>query len=235
MTRAEIYITEGFIEEGFTLKEQEEFLSIVKDIVLHKEFERRCTEEFYHHGTVTLGQHIIKDTLLTYRMVKIYKIKHPLSKIDLEDALLISLFHDLYTEPWQNNLDKKSLIKLENHGFMHPIEAVINSCNWFPKYFKNKQRREKIIDGIIHHMYPLPVRKVTSDLYINNRSIKKFKYYNFLKENTKNRKKLYFNFKRAKSIEGRIMSKADKKSAIKELKGIESFLALITGKNSSIN
>ena len=113
MTRAEIYITEGFIEESFTLKEQEEFLSIVKDIVLHKEFERRCTEEFYHHGTVTLGQHIIKDTLLTYRMVKIYKIKHPLSKIELEDALLISLFHDLYTEPWQNNLDKKSLIKLE--------------------------------------------------------------------------------------------------------------------------
>ena len=84
-------------------------------------------------------------------------------------------------------------------------------------------------------MYPLPVRKVTSDLYINNRSIKKFKYYNFLKENTNNREKLYFSFKRAKSIEGRIMSKADKKSAIKELKGIESFLALITGKNSSIN
>lgn len=30
------------------------------------------------------------------------------------------------------------------------------------------------------------------------------------------------------------MSKADKKSALKELKNIESFLALITGKNNSI-
>lgn len=234
MTKAEEYITENFISEGFTLKEQEEFLKIVHEIVSHKEFEKRCSEEFYHHGTTTLGEHIIKDTILTYRMVKIYQIKHPLLKIDLETALLISLFHDLYTTPWQNNTEKKSLLKMENHGFIHPVEAVINSYNWYPEYFKNKEKREKIIDGILHHMHPFPVTKITMNTKINNRNIKEFKYHKFLIENTKNKKGLNFNIKKAKSIEGRIMSKADKKTALNELKNIESFLALITGKNKSI-
>lgn len=234
MTKALQYINECFIEESFTLKEQEEFLNIVKNVINHEEFEKRCTEEFYHHGTTTLGEHIIKDAILTYRMVKIYKLKHPLIKINLEDAILIALFHDLYTKPWQNNTDKKSLLKMEYHGFIHPVEAVINSYNWFPEYFKDSKRAKKIIDGILHHMFPLPVKRITKDTLINNKKITDFKYYNFLITNTHNKKGLNFNLKRAKSIEGRIMSNADKKSALKELNNIDSFLALITGKNKSI-
>ena len=234
MTKAMQYINENFLSENFTLKEQEEFLNITEKIIMHEEFEKRCTEEYYHHGNTTLGEHIIKDTILTYRMIKIYKLKHPLKKINLEDALLISLFHDLYTNSWQNNAEKKSIIKAENHGFIHPVEAVINSYTWFPEYFKNKERREKLIDGILHHMYPFPVKKITTDTIINNQNIKKFKHYKFLIENTYNKTNIHYNIKKSKSIEGRIMSKADKKSAIKELKNIESFLALITGKNNSI-
>ncbi len=233
MTKAEEYIIENFMKERFTLKEQEEFLKITYNIILHEEFEKRCTEEFYHHGKTTLGEHIIKDTILTYRMIKLYKIKHPLKKIDIELALLISLFHDLYTNPWQNNEEKKSLIKMEKHGFTHPLEAVINAYNWYPKYFKKKEKREKLIDGIIHHMYPLPVKKVTKETIVNNKNIKKFKHYKFLIENTKSNTN--FSIKKPKTIEGRIMSKADKKSAIKELNNLESFLALITGKNNSIS
>ena len=227
MTKAKQYIIENFLSENFTLKEQEEFLNITEKIIMHEEFEKRCTEEFYHHGTTTLGEHIIKDTILTYRMIKIYQIKHPLIKVNLEDALLISLFHDLYTNPWQNNTDKKSLTKMENHGFIHPVEAVLNAYNWFPEYFKNKEKREKLIDGILHHMYPFPVTKIKTNTQVNNKNIKEFKHYKFLIQNTKK-------YRKSKSIEGRIMSKADKKSALKELKNIESFLALITGKNNSI-
>lgn len=80
MTKAMQYINENFLSENFTLKEQEEFLNITKKIIMHEEFEKRCTEEFYHHGSTTLGEHIIKDTILTYRMIKIYKLKHPLKK-----------------------------------------------------------------------------------------------------------------------------------------------------------
>lgn len=65
-------------------------------------------------------------------------------------------------------------------------------------------------------------------------NITKFKHYKYLIKNTYNKTNLHYNIKKSKSIEGRIMSKADKKSALKELKNIESFLALITGKNNSI-
>ena len=78
MTKAMQYINENFLSENFTLKEQEEFLNITKKIIMHEEFEKRCTEEFYHHGSTTLGEHIIKDTILTYRMIKIYKLKKKL-------------------------------------------------------------------------------------------------------------------------------------------------------------
>ena len=83
-------------------------------------------------------------------------------------------------------------------------------------------------------MYPFPVKKVTTNTIINNQNITKFKHYKYLIKNTYNKTNLHYNIKKSKSIEGRIMSKADKKSSLKELKNIESFLALITGKNNSI-
>ena len=44
------------------------------------------------------------------------------------------------------------------HGFRHPIEAVINAVIWYPELFDNQIDNKKLIDGIVHHMYQLPVR-----------------------------------------------------------------------------
>ena len=35
--------------------------------------------------------------------------------------------------------------------------SLINAINWYPHIFDNEDESAIIIDGIIHHMYPLPV------------------------------------------------------------------------------
>ena len=51
-------------------------------------------------------------------------------------------------------MDLKKILR-NKHGFVHPIEAVVNAITWFPQYFKTKEKTVIIIDGIIHHMFPL--------------------------------------------------------------------------------
>lgn len=53
---------------GLTLKEQEEFLSIIQPIIYHEEFMKRCLNEFSHHSNISLGEHIIKDAIVTYKL-----------------------------------------------------------------------------------------------------------------------------------------------------------------------
>lgn len=231
MSQAENLCLQNFFNYGFTLKEQEEFLKIAKPIISHPEFEKRCLEPFFHHGSTTLGDHIIKDALITYRLAKIYKYKHPHREIDEALAVVIALFHDLYTSPWQNTDLEKPLF--EKHGFMHPLEAIINAYTWYPEYFEDKIKREKIIDGIAHHMYPFPVRKVHKNIKINDEYINNFKLYKLLVKTTLSKGK-NLSFKKASFIEGRIVSKADKKATIKEIKNLSSLLALVTAKNKSI-
>lgn len=231
MSQAEKLCLKNFFYYGFTMQEQEDFWHIAIPIIKHPEFEKRCTNIFMHHGSTTLGEHIIKDALITYRLAKFYKIKHPNKNIDQSLAVIIALFHDLYTNPWQNIDNDKPLF--EKHGFMHPIEAIINAYNWYPKYFKNKEKREKIIDGVIHHMYPFPVRKINKSIKINDKNITDFKFYDLLVKHTTNKGKT-LTFKKSKFIEGKIVSKADKLTAIKEINNINSLLALITSKNKSI-
>ena len=79
--------------------------------------------------------------------------------LDLELAVKIAMMHDLYEEPWQNRHHKVSNF-FHLHGFRHPIEASINAAYWFKDEFRDIERARKIIDGIVHHMYPLPVNRV---------------------------------------------------------------------------
>lgn len=231
MSEAEKLCLKNFLDYGFTLPEQENFTKIVRPIISHPEFEKRCTDNFPHHGNTTLGEHILKDAMITYRLANIYKSKHPNMDISTETAVVIALFHDLYTNPWQNVDNDNPLY--EKHGFMHPIEAVINAYDWYPEYFDDEEISKKIIDGVLHHMYPFPVRKINDEIEINEKKITDFKFYDVLVHSTKSKRENLC-FKKATFIEGKLVSKADKLVTVKEIKNISSLVALVTAKNKSI-
>lgn len=220
-----------------TSNEKEELLSIIKPIFEHDEFQRRLTSEFYHHDQITLGQHILEVTILTYLLSKKDK------KINLEYSLDIAMLHDLYCQPWQNNPNSKSHKFCNGHGFRHPIESVINSSIWFPETFNEKQKTKILTDGIVHHMYPLPVMRFTED-EINIHELKNFKYIKEMNFQVKDalikssNRSITRNLSitSSKYVEGIIVSNADKIVSLGNFKGsnINGITALITKKNKNL-
>ena len=218
-------------------KSKKEFLDIVLPIVEHPEFQKRMSNTFLHHSDITLGEHLIEDAAVTYCLCKKEK-----KKVNLNLAVKIALFHDLYTIPWQNNKKNTKVKKISNkHGFRHPIEAVINAYTWYPNEFENITNARIIIDGIIHHMYPLPVTR------FNEKNVEKCEIRNYDKfielpdyikkiiYESCNRGKLFkVSLCRSKYKDGRLMSKADKKVSIHQIKNVSSAFSLLTGKNRSI-
>ncbi len=223
----------------FSDSEKEEFLSIIKPIVMHPEFIKRMNSSVYaHHGSVSLGSHIIRDAALTYKICKkkILKNKH----INLRIAIIIAMFHDLYEMPWQNVKSKKKMFS-NKHGFVHPIEAVINAVTWYPEYFKDEEEALIIIDGIIHHMYPFPVRSINKDIEdIESNVTKKFyeldkKYRELIILSTLRRRIGSVSIYNGKYVEGKIMSRADKMVALgKQEVSFSSLKACITGVNKKL-
>ena len=216
-------------------EEKQEFINIINSIFKHEEFQRRMTDEFLHHSNITLGEHILEDAILTFKMCK------KRSNVNVELAVKIAMMHDLYTNPWQNNKKNKVNKFCNKHGFRHPIEAVINANAWFPELFKNEEESKIIIDGILHHMYPLPVRTfIDSD--INKMELKNFDLISELSDQNKkilieslSRKKIKnYSVSKSKYKEGRIMSKADKKVSRGQIKNISSLTSLVTGHNKSL-
>ena len=215
--------------------EKKEFRNIINSIFEHNEFQKRMSNEFLHHSNITLGEHILEDAVLTYKMCK------KRNNVNIELAVKIAMLHDLYTNPWQNNKKNKVKKFCNKHGFRHPIEAVINANVWFPELFKNKEESKIIIDGILHHMYPLPVRTfIDSD--INKMELKNFDLIDKLSDQSKkiiieslNRKKVKnYSVSKSKYKEGKIMSKADKKVSRGQIKNISSLTSLVTGHNKSL-
>ena len=219
---------------GLSTKERKDLFKMIKSIYFHKEFQKRFGEEFKHHGRTTLSEHIIEDTIVTYMLCKKSK-----KKINTELAVKISMMHDLYCEPWQNN---KTSTKFKHaHGFRHPVEAAINSMVWFKEEFDNPVKAEILLEGIVHHMYPLPVMSFRN----TKDNIFELKNFDLLKEipirNIKLLEKVCdnhffnnFSFRKSKYIEGRVMSKADKKASLNQFNNMHSVLALVTGKNKTI-
>ena len=216
-------------------KEKEEFLQIATPIIKHEEFQKRMNaEEFPHHAKVSLGEHIISDAILTYKLTKKKKWK----KEEQKRAIKIALFHDLYELPWQNSGIKKKMLT-NKHGFTHPIEAAINAATWYPELFKEDVEREIILDGIIHHMFPFPVRALNDkDAELHNQEKFEKLPENIRKniiDSSKRKKIKSISFSRSKYQEGRIVSKADKKIAWgKELKSFHGLLACVTGHNPKL-
>lgn len=211
-------------------KDTKKLWDIIKPVCEHKEFIKRMNKPFYHHDIKMLGEHIMSDAIVTYK----YAIK---KNINVKYSVLIAMFHDLYEEPWQNNPKKKKLFN--KHGFVHPIEAVINAITWYPEYFKDIKVAELLIDGIIHHMYPFPVRILdNTNIELNN--VEKYnklddRYKELIKKSLGRNKIGKISLSKSYFKEGRIMAKADKYVCYHtELKGIKSLLTL-TGKNKKLD
>lgn len=235
MENNELIINRLFSKYHLDYDDQEYMKSMFVNIINHNEFQKRLTNEFLHHSNITLGEHILEDSIVTYLLAK----KKNNVRIDL--TVKIALLHDLYTIPWQNNSDAKVKHFYNKHGFRHPIEAIINAITWYSDIFENKGDAIIIIDGILHHMFPLPVR-ILSYQNINNVELKNIENFNKLPKDYKdmiikslNRKKIGpFSFSRSKYSEGKIMSLADKKVSSGQIKNISSAFALLTGHNKSI-
>lgn len=222
---------------GLEKREQKEFYELIKPIFLHKEFQKRMDNSQYpHHGNTSLGSHILSDAIETYIIVKRKNKKG--GNINLRLAVSIAMMHDLYELPWQNSGRKESRFT-NKHGFTHPLEAAINACTWYPEYFTNLKEAAIIIDGILHHMYPLPVRSLDNiDAELNN--AKKIddleeRLVLLIKELSTRNKVGTVSLSRSKYKEGRIVSYADKTVTIKSDKlSLKGYKALLTGKNDEL-
>lgn len=216
--------------------ERVEIYEIIKNIFLHDEFQRRCTNEFLHHGNTTLGEHLLEDTIITYLLLSSDKVDY----VDLELSLKIAMMHDLYTVPWQNAKIKKDSV-FHQHGFSHPLEAAINSLTWFKDEFKDDYKARVLLDGIIHHMYPLPVLSYDynkkNDLELNNYKLLKGiskKHKDMIVESTNRYKMGKVSISRSLYLEGRILARADKIATTKQLDCFADAKALVTGKNKKL-
>ena len=96
---------------------------IILPIISHSEFKKRMTNLFPHHGNVSLGEHIIEDAIVTYQLGKRKE------KINLDLAIKIAMFHDLYTLPWQNNKESKEL--RSRNQYQNKNNYLFNTTNTF--------------------------------------------------------------------------------------------------------
>lgn len=147
-----------------------EYYNIIYDILKNSEFQKR--KKYKHHGDITVYDHSLAVSKLSYIIAK--KLK-----CDYKSAAIGGLLHDFYKEPWQENKEKKSFFK--KHGFTHAKDAMDNSYIYF-----NNLMNSKIENIILRHMFPLnkiPPKYIEgwivnlSDKYI---SLEVFKNYKFL-------------------------------------------------------
>lgn len=220
-------------------EEIDNYIKFAYPIIMHDEFQKRLTKEFLHHDDITLGEHILMVSLKTYQMALNEKRKNNLDSFDIKTATLIALFHDCYTLPWQNNPNNASKKIYNKHGFRHPVEALINVVNWYPEYFNDPIVNKKIVDGILHHMYPFPVRAVDgSDMELKNNDL-----YQKLPINIKNDMIIStskgkigkYSFAFSEYKEGKLVNAADKLVSMKlDIKNLNSLTALVTGYNKNL-
>ncbi len=118
------------------LPRDEEYNSIVEDIIANAEFRR--LENFYHHNSSIL-EHVKNVSYLSYKVAKYLGF-------DYKSAARGGLLHDFFHYNWRENEGRP--YENKRHGFEHPKIALRNA----EKNFKiNSIER----DIIIKHMWPL--------------------------------------------------------------------------------
>ena len=116
-----------------------QYFDIVKDILLHPEFQRR--KNFMHHENETVYQHCLSVSILSYKLAKMVGANP-------KDAAIAGLLHDFYLRSWQDVYEKNPFF--QQHGFTHAKEASLNAKKWFPEYMN-----DQIEEAIRKHMFPL--------------------------------------------------------------------------------
>lgn len=227
--------------------DRQQFWQIIYPIFVNPNFQDRMSLNFPHHDNVSLGHHIVADAAVAYKICT--KKNYEKILVDRDLAVIIAMFHDLYTLPWQNNPDNFQEYAFNGHGYRHPLEAIVNAISWFPEYFEDRERAYKIIDGVIHHMFPFPVRVIDEmDLELKNAALYE-ELSSDLRQMMIDSSNRGFRFKHfalcpSKFKEGRIMSMADKKVAIIDdtidsirkngFKAFHGASALMTGVNKNL-
>lgn len=152
----------------------DEYFNIVSPILNSKEFKKR--KEWIHHEDVSLYEHLIIVSYMSYVICK----KH---KLHYKDAAIGGILHDFYYEPWQDHIyEKKPFFK--QHGFVHAKQALENSYKLFPDLMN-----KRIANIIERHMFPLNIippkyiegwivsyvdKKVSMNVALNVKAIPKY-------------------------------------------------------------
>lgn len=118
-----------------------EYYNIVKDILHNKEFCKR--KKYEHHYNESVYEHCLRVSFDAFCIAKKYKL-------DYKSVAIAGLLHDFYDKPWQDNNEKKPLLK--KHGFVHAKEALKNSQKYFKEYMN-----DIIENSIERHMFPLNI------------------------------------------------------------------------------
>ena len=133
-----------------------EWFSIVKVILMNKEFQKR--KLFFHHYDITVWDHSIEVSFACFLVAK------KLNK-NVRVSAIAGLLHDFYEFAWIYNdellhIDHGYYLKeinkkkpfFKQHGFAHASSATKN----YLKYFYYLQE-EKISNSIRRHMFPLNI------------------------------------------------------------------------------
>ncbi len=128
------------VKEGMNMNE--EYYKIVKEILESNEFQKR--KKYLHHGKITVYEHSLKVSIVSYEIAKLLRWKSKRS------VAIGALLHDFYDKPWQESQEKLPLLK--QHGFVHAKEALRNAEYYFSPYMD--KRTKNIIE---RHMFPLNI------------------------------------------------------------------------------
>ena len=124
-----------------TINDRIEYYSIINEILKNEEFQKR--KNFMHHGNLSVYDHSLAVSKLSYTLAK--RLKK-----DYKSAAIGGLLHDFYVNPWKEIKEKQKLLK--KHGFTHALNAKNNAKLYFPNLLNKKV--ENIIE---RHMFPLNV------------------------------------------------------------------------------
>lgn len=164
-------------------KDFNEYYEIVKPILNNKEFKKR--KKFLHHGKVTVYEHSLAVSKLSYCLAK--KLK-----LDYKSAAIGGLLHDFYNNPWQNKTKKTKFF--QKHGFIHANQAFKNSQKIFPNLMNKK------IENIIkRHMFPLNIKPPVSKEGWIVTLVDKYVSFEILKEPKNLHKYIFFISKKDKN------------------------------------